>query len=328
MFYLSKKNLVELRLGSLFFGTGGGLSFADHGAVFTKALKTSAKIPVKKITEFAPGAILASVYGVGDPSKNTAKIPTLIKASVKKFQKLTGTKIDGLIPGEIGAEGQAFQTAAYLSLPVLDSDLVGGRAAPEIQLDVFSVFDLPITPVLGVSITGKSIFLEGRFPAQEIEKILRPFFADNGSSGILVGYAVKAGVYKRYGLKETLSKAMDIGRYLQEKNLGSLLKKYSGRKITQGLMKKTSVKSSAGFLKGQVEIGKYSVEIKNENMAVYMDKKKIAWAPDVIVLLDVKNTRPIHNTELHKYKNKEVALLHFPAVGYWKEKKNKKMWNV
>src|SRR3990167_11105206 len=87
MFYLSKKNLVELRLGSLFFGTGGGLSFADHGAVFTKALKTSAKIPVKKITEFAPGAILASVYGVGDPSTKHHQKTTFFKQLAEKNTK-------------------------------------------------------------------------------------------------------------------------------------------------------------------------------------------------------------------------------------------------
>ena len=222
---ITKGNIETYLKGSLFLGAGGGLPYEIHKKIFNDIFQNVNKINVASLDDFDSDDILVSAYGVGDPSIIPDNFSETIKTGFVKFQKLTGISIKGIIPGEIGAEGLAFQIERYTKLPVVDSDLVGGRAAPEIQLDVFSVFDLNIAPVLLVSVNGKSLFLEGEYNAIEIEKISRSFFADNGSSGVLMGYGISMGKYKQYAMKNTLSYAMQIGKLLDQKNLLILISK-------------------------------------------------------------------------------------------------------
>src|SRR3989338_753976 len=132
MWYISQENYESYILGSTFFATGGGLPPIQHAAMFRDLLKHTPALPVQACSDFDPQAFLVSVYGVGDPSQVAGSFDTLVRRAIDAYEQHTAIRIAGLIPGEIGAEVLAFQAAACLGLPVVDSDLVGGRAAPEV----------------------------------------------------------------------------------------------------------------------------------------------------------------------------------------------------
>jgi DUF917 family protein len=325
MFYLTEKNLQFLRLGSLLFGTGGGLPFSEHEKFFVSALSVKKRIPVKKISEFSENDFLVSAYGLGDPSLIPNGFKKILSKGIGEYQKLTGLKIKGLIPGEIGSEGMAFLVAAFIGLPVVDSDLVGGRAAPEIKLDCFSVFKKPITPLLGLTVSGKQIFLKEKTTAQKAEKIFRPFFQKNSGSGILIGYPIKAGEYQKIGMAGTISNTICAGKLLKEKKLDQLLEVFSGNLVGQEKILKAEFNSGSGFLEGQIYFPSFSIKVKNENLKIFQKNKPIANAPNLICLLD-KDFLPIHNTDLEKYLKKTVKIIVFKSQGYWQKKENKKRW--
>ncbi len=324
-FKLSKKNYQDYFLGSLYFGTGGGLSYEKNCSIAREFLESKGQITVKPILSFKKNDIVVSIYGVGDPSKTNIDFLKIIKKAYKKYHDLTKIKLAGIIPGEIGGEIISFQSAIALGLPVVDTDLVGGRAAPEIQFDAFTIFNKSLTPLLGYAENDKSIFFEGNFKAIEIENQLRLFFSKNKGSGLLIGYPIKIKELKNIVIPNTISNTFAFGKLLAKKNLEVALKLIGGRVVSKEKINEVTLQSKDGFFQGIIVLGDYQINVKNENMALLKNKKKIVSAPDLIMLVDEKN-KPIHNTEINKYINKKVTITATPTLGYWKDKKNRELW--
>jgi DUF917 family protein len=326
MFYLEKKNLESYLLGSLFFGTGGGFSYEKHLKVAKRVFKLKERIIIKDLNEFKDGDFLVSAYGVGDPSRAKTTTSQEWQSALFAYEQKTANKIKGIIPGEIGAEFLAMQAAASLNLPLVDTDLVGGRAAPEINLDCFGVFKKAITPILCILPNGKSIFLEGNFTSKEVENISRDFFDQGGGSGILVGYGCYVKDLKNFFIPSTISLTKQVGEYLEKKEINLILKKLEAKIVFSGKITKITLKSRNGFFSGHIDLGKFRVAVKNENIILFYGKKIIAQVPDLIVLLD-KELRPIHNSEIIKMVGEDVSAVKIPAQGYWRNKKGKKIWD-
>lgn len=304
--------------------TGGGPPYDIQRKMYRSLFAKKDRIQVREAKEFPLNARLVTSYGVGDASK-VHITPSLVQSALKEYEKFTKIRIQGIIPGEIGAEVLAIQTAAVAGIPVVDSDLVGGRSAPEIQMDTFSVHDLPVTPLLGASANNKNIFLSGKFSSKEVEIILRSFFKENTGDGLLVGYPIRARTYKRVGIQGTLSRAMRIGEYLARKDLKGLVEQFQMKIVGVERVQKVNLKSREGFLKGWITLERSKILVKNEHIALWQGTKKIIEAPDGIALLD-ESCNSIHNGSIKKYCGKKVTIATFKALGYWKDKRNKKFW--
>jgi DUF917 family protein len=326
MFYLEKKDLKSYLLGSLFFGAGGGFSYIKHLQVAKKVFQKNKKIIIKSLNEFSDDDFLVSAYGVGDPSRAKTTTAKEWQKAIFIYEQKVGQKIKGVVPGEIGAEFLAMQAAVSVNLPVVDADLVGGRAAPEINLDCFGVFKKLITPVLCVLPDGKSIFLEGNFNSKEIENISRVFFDQGGGSGILVGYGCRANDLKKIIISKTLSRTKEIGECLKKKDLALIINQLKAKIIFSGKIKKVKLESSDGFYVGNIFFEKYRMTVKNENISFFSGQKLIAQAPELIILLD-ENLKPIHNSEMNNNIGNTTSLLVAPADGYWQQARGREMWD-
>jgi DUF917 family protein len=324
---ITKENVASYVQGSVFFGTGGGLTPDLHQKIFQNILAQASSISAQSLENFPDEAVLVSAYGVGDSSKIPNNFVSKAQEAFMKYKKMTGVDVAGIIPGEIGAEGLAFQLGIGVNLPVVDADLVGGRAAPEIQLDMFSVFDLSITPVLLYAMNDKSIFLEGAFDAQELEITARNFFAHNGESGLLIGYGMTVDEYKKYAMQRTLSRALQIGELLVNNNIDELINSTGGKIIGKCKVLSVNLASEKGFLKGEIVLEIGVVKVKNENIAFVDKKGLLIEAPDSLMLVDDRGN-PIHNAQINKMVGQRVILVHLPAQGYWKSEKSKKLWKT
>ncbi len=322
---ITKKNIDLYLKGSQFLATGGGLPLHIHKQIFDQILTQKNEISPISIGELSDDDYLISAYGVGDPSIIPADFGRVVINAFQKYRKLTQKKIKGIIPGEIGAEGLAFLISQITDIPVVDADLVGGRAAPEIQLDVFSVYDLSITPVLLVAMNGKSIYLEGKFLAQEIEKISRDFFAQNGSSGILIGYGISSKEFFKYAITGTLTYALQIGRFLEKNDIVGLVNLCGGAILCVTKIQGVDLKSVSGFSRGNIVCTDGTMFVKNENI-VFLDLQERPYtAPDILMFVDDCGM-PIHNTCMESYVGKYVMLIHVPAAGYWALQKARGLW--
>lgn len=320
MFFVTKNNMPYLLGGSSLLATGGGLPALEHEKIFRDALRYRSRIQVKSIGEFSSKDVLVSVYGVGNPAQVRGSVSSLVADTVSLFEKYNKLSVAGFIPGEIGAEGMAFFAAAVTGLPVVDSDLVGGRAAPEMQMDVFSVFGKSIVPLVGNSNMGQHIVLDGNYTASEVEDLIRFFFADRANMGVVMGYPITAGNYLTIGAKGTISRAMKIGQALAMPAVSidallSILGK--GTILAKEELKKVNLRNVGGFLQGDLDFKTVRVMVKNENVACIRGNKYIARVPDLIMLIDTGTFEPLHNAGIRKSIGHNVIVMSCKAEEYW-----------
>ncbi len=325
MFILSAENFKPFLTGSLLFGTGGGLPFGVHEDMMRAALVLCPEIEVLRPDEFAPDEFLITVYGVGDPATATAALGDLVATAFPRFQKLTGMMPSGIVPGECGAEGVAFLAAAALDLPVVDADLVGGRAAPLVSLDVFGAFELPITPVLAVSASGKELLFSGPITPQEIEIQLRSFASGSGGSVLLVGYPIKAGAFASMAISGTMARNLAVGELLAAGDMVKAVRRAGGRVVAQATLTAIDLNSADGFFQGTITLGPYTIKIKNEHLVLIKGKRKVVIAPDLVALIDEDGV-PLHNTDASKRIGAKFSIVKIPATGYWEDPRKRALW--
>lgn len=298
-----------------------------HQKIAESALRIRKKIKIVSASDLSEDTLLITAYGLGNPQFANRIRPATATSALRRFESIVQKPIGGIICGEIGAEGLAFQIAAILDLPVIDSDLVGGRAAPEIQLDAFGFYKKAITPVF-VAIDEKTFyFWERALSATAIELQARRFVSAHGGSGVLLGYPTSAGEFARISAPGTLTLALEVGKLLLAQNLKKVLELMRGHIEAQVIIEAVNLADSGGFLTGHIRFSKdYVVTVKNELLVLSKDKKIITRVPEYIVLLD-ENCRPIHNTDVRRFVGKNIYIVTAPARYYWSTPRGRRMWS-
>lgn len=326
MWYITKDNYNAYVLGSTFFATGGGLPPDKHAAMFRDMLARAQRLPVRACEEFHEDDILVSLYGIGDPSLVDDEFKKSIDAALNQWERRGCARIAGFIPGEVGAEADVCYAALSLGVPVVDSDLVGGRAAPEVQMDAFSVFARPVTPALVVDTDGSSLMLSEPISGTEVERRARAFLASRSNNGVLIGYAITAGEYRAIGMRGTLSRALAVGKALEKNDLEQALHICSGSIVARERLNKVDLQSGGGFLKGILTFDNHMIRVKNEHIVLERNGTVLVSAPDFIAVMSAEG-KPIHNAEISRCTGHNLLIITVPAQGYWKEKKNRMHWN-
>jgi len=325
MWCITKENYHDYLLGSVFFATGGGLPPQEHEKMFADLLGKNQHLFVKQCSEFAPSDILASVYGVGDPSRVTGRFDVLVENAIAEYERLTGMRIAGLIPGEIGSEALAFQAGACRGLAVVDSDLVGGRAAPEIEMDVFNVFSIPITPILAMDMNGSSFVISQPISSKEIEDRVRSFLRERSNNGVIVGYAITAGEYGQKGIPCTLSHTRDVGVFLGRGDISSAFQLCGAQTIAKEKLISADLRSGGGFLSGILRFENHLIRVKNENIVLEKEGRTVVSAPDLFCVMREDGV-PLHNAEIKNHEGETLSIITVPAQGYWKEEHHRILW--
>src|SRR4029078_1900476 len=142
-------SLEDLAIGAGILGTGGGGN-PYYGMLHAKRLiEEGATVAVIPPDEVPDNARVVSVGSMGAPTVSFERIHRGDEALValRTLETYVGASATHLIPGEIGGANsmRPLVVAAQTGLPVVDGDGMG-RAFPEIQMDTFSIYGVPIAP--------------------------------------------------------------------------------------------------------------------------------------------------------------------------------------
>jgi len=302
---INKSNIETYLLGASVYACGGGIP-SDKA----KEMFGDSEIQVKPIEEFKADDYLMSVYGIGSVSdtKQDVDFSALAKDAIIKLEDLTQSKCKGLIPGEIGGEMAAFVVASKLGLPVLDSDLVGGRAAPEVTMDAYTINYFPVSPAILVLANGKSYELAEPLPGSRVENWSRNILSKEKSPGVLAGYAKPICVLQNILTPGTISTTMKRG---QNMSIRQLDKKEI---VTNGKVVKVKLKDDEGFLTGYVELDNgIRLILKNEILGILEDNKLIKNAPDIICAFC--DDKPLHSTNIKQGQN--ITVISLKPIEQW-----------
>lgn len=332
---LSRQDLIDLVNGAAIFSAGGGGS-PEEGYKIVDGLSSqgfpvnmvdSSEVPSGfKVVNFAcVGATAAVGYDSG------AAVKTL-----RALEEYVGFKAFAIVPVELGGFNTlaAVDVAARCGVPVVDAD-GAGRAVPEVHLKVYTIDDIPLTPMCVADIHAKNIVIvRETSDARAAERIARILATEWGHSAYTARRILTAKQVRTSPIQRSLSKAIRIGRILREADnpIKGVLAETGGIKLFEGTVELVHKDTKEGFTFVTVRLkgtGNFSGEVfelkaKNEVLVAYRNGKLAAIAPDIITPVDPATCRCV--TAERIVEGDKLAVLGLPAPEKWRTKKGLKLW--
>ncbi len=233
----------------------------------------------------------------------------------------------GILPGEIGIESLVLEMAEMLDLPILDGDIVGGRAVPEIQDDIFYIDNIKTTPAICINLKKEILIIDNTKNLKKIENIVRNFAVLSKSPVILIDHIACRNNFKRISLG-TFSRSIKLGEKIKNRtnreSLREILSFNNAKIIAEGKIISITKGNHGGFLEKIIKGKNWHVIVKNEYLAVFVNNKLISSIPDMIVLIDKKNGKPLHNTFIKK--GDKIWIVSIKGFKKWYTKKGLKIF--
>ncbi len=326
---------MDLVDGAAIFSAGGGgnpeAGYKIVNALFSQKyivkLVTSSEVPFEaKVVNFAcVGATTTIEYDS--------------EAAVKTFKALkehAGFSVFATIPVELGGFNTlaAVDVAARSGIPVVDAD-GAGRSVPEVHLKVYTIDDIPLTPMVVADLHAKNIVIvKETVDSKAAERIARILAAEWNQSAYTARRILTGGQVKMSPIQHSLSKSMRIGKILRKavEPVKAVLKETGGFKLFEGIADSVERKTEAGFtftnvkLRGTQDYAKSTFEFKakNEVLIAYKDEKLAAIAPDIITPANPNTGKCITAEKIEN--GDKLAILGLPAPEKWRTRKGLELW--
>ena len=309
------EDIEDLARGAAFLGSGGGGDPYIGRLMAEYAVREFGMPQIISVDDLDADTNVFPVAMVGAPTvmveKGTSGAD--IDLSVNRLASIIGKKPDAITPIEIGGINSMLPivAAARLGLPLVDCDGMG-RAFPEIQMVTFNVYGVSATPAVIVNEHLDTVIVETGGDAKRAEGLIRVAAIQMGLSVMFSGYPLNGQQVKDYGVKGTLSLALNIGRairrgrsegnpfesllaYLRSTEYFNRCKVLFDGKVTDVMRETTK-----GFAMGHCEIRNMDdesdsilIQFQNENLLAKRNGKTVAVVPDLISVVDGETADPI-----------------------------------
>jgi len=332
---LSAQDLADLVDGAAIFSAGGGGDpSVGHNIVetltqrrFSAHLIDPLEVPDNEmVINFACVGATASVAYHGDAALKT----------LTTLEEFLGKKAYAVIPVELGGFNTvaAVDVAARRGIPVVDAD-GAGRAVPEVHLKVYTLDDIPLTPMTITDIDAQNVVLiKQTLDSKAAERIARTLAAEWGQTAYTARRVLTGAQVKTSPVLGTLSNAMRIGMLLRKAvdPLNAVLKETHGFKLFDGVVNTVEHETKGGFtwttaiLSGthENEGSKFELKAKNEVLIGYKDEKLAAIAPDIITPVHAETCKCVPAEKIKK--GDKLAVIGIPAHKKWRTLKGLELW--
>ncbi len=326
---LDKNQINASVRGSSILSTGGGGSIKD-AFILTQKIDS---VKLIKLDDLMSDDYIFTVFAVGSIS-NDDNIEPFIENIIKAkngLEKYLNIKFRGIVPVEIGpcSIAETFYISSLTGIPVVDSDIVGGRCSPEIFLETISLNpDIKRSPLICVTKTSFSDVINDS-DAFRLENLFREISCNEKSYVYVVGYPMKIKDIFSLLNKNSLSTCISIGL---SKNISEILKLTDGVLSFYGNIVSIDKSENLGFLEGDISIkglGEFSerkmkIYFKNENLISWINEDIVTTCPDLISILD-ENNIGINNADIKEGQN--VSILAIPSIDLWRSPNGLKLFS-
>jgi uncharacterized protein len=328
MWMVDEDRLESIAIGAGILGTGGGGNPYYGKLHARRLLRDGYEMPVVSPDEVPDDALVVSVGGMGAPTVGVERISRGDEplVALRALEKHIGGKATHLIPSEIGGGNSTrpMVIAALAGLPVVDADGMG-RAFPELQMDTFSIYGVPITPAALADIYHNVTLFPYLQDALTLERYARAVTIQMGGSAGYAFPAMSGADAKRTGIPMTLSLAAEIGdavrraRSVHDDPAQAVLEVSGGGVLFSGKVIDVQRRMAAGFARGSLKLegtGEFrgsamDIDFQNENLIARREGVPFAVVPDLICIVDHATAEPV-TTEVIRY-GLRVTVLGIPA---------------
>ncbi|MEM3783503.1 MAG: DUF917 domain-containing protein [Candidatus Bathyarchaeia archaeon] len=332
---LSCQDLIDLVEGAAIFSAGGG-GDPEAGYKIVKELSLH-KIPVKIVdpSEVPHGAKVVNFACVGATTAIDYDSEAAVK-TLRVLEEYAGFQAFAIIPVELGGFNTlaAVDVAARCGIPVVDAD-GAGRSVPEVHLKVYTIDDIPLTPMAVADIHAENmVIVKETRDARAAERIARVLAAEWEHSAYTARRILNAEQVKASPVQRSLSKAMKTGKILRETKdpVKNIMEETGGCKLFEGVVNFVEKETKEGFtfvtvrLEGAGGFASKTFEFKakNEVLIAYRNGKLAAIAPDIITPVHPKTGKCITAEKI--VKGQRLAVLGLPAPEKWRTSKGLELW--
>lgn len=309
MRYLSEQSIEDIASGAGILGAGGG-GDPHLGTILARsAIREHGSVPIVTMSEVADDALIVPVAMMGAPTVSNEKLASLdgMVAAVEAISSGLSKKATHIIAAEVGGINSLLPVAvaAELGLPLVDADLMG-RAFPELQMAIPSLYGVSASPVAMTDERGNSLILR-TVNNEWTERLARVVTTEMGASSLLSLYAMsgeqahESVVLGSLTLSETLGRARREARASNEDPVAAVMNVIGGRRLITGKLTDLDRRTIGGFSRMESLIegvgadrgSMLSIRSQNEHLLAELDGAVAASTPDLIIVLDSVSGDPI-----------------------------------
>jgi DUF917 family protein len=239
---------------------------------------------------------------------------------------------------EIGSEINAVWTASQKDLAIVDSDMVGGRAVPEEQMDIYGINDRSSAPVVVVNDRSDILVVEKTHDPAIMEQVYRSFAIASGGYCYIASRPIQCNDAIQFMPSGTISRSIIVGRRIlksrtAQRIVDSLQNICDSRLLARGRITEKRVVDDPGFLSGSIRISgsglfsdsSFTIHYRNENVVLLRGFECICSVPDLISVVNSESLMPMTNSSLSE--GTEVLVFGTPALPLWKTERGVALLN-
>ncbi|MCP2166391.1 DUF917 domain-containing protein [Goodfellowiella coeruleoviolacea] len=319
---LTEEHLADLARGAALLGTGGGGDPHVGQLLVRQAIREHGPVLVLDPTEVADDALVIPTAQMGAPTVVFEKLPagTEPVAALRALEYHLDRTADATMPIECGGINSMIPllVGALTGLPVVDADGMG-RAFPELQMETFSVYGVPGSPMAIAGEGGETVVIDTRADNARMEWLARGVTVRLGGVAHIAEYAMSGADVRRTAIPRTLSLALSVGRAIREARQANtdpvarlaevLADTLYGhlRVLFRGKVVDVERRTEAGFARGRARVaamggatGQLELVFQNEHLVALVDGEVRCVVPDLVCVLDAEQAEPI-TTESLRY---------------------------
>jgi uncharacterized protein len=311
---LGLEHLKDLARGAAILGTGGGGDPFIGRLLVEQAIREHGPVTVLDPSELADDAFVIPTAQMGAPTVIVEKIPrgTEPEMALHALETRLGRTADATMPIECGGINSMIPllVAARTGLPVVDADGMG-RAFPELQMETFSVYGVPGSPMAIAGESAETVVIDTGTDNRRMEWLARGITIRLGGVAHIAEYSMTGEQVRRTAVPRTLSLGLALGRAVREaretnadpvRALSEALAPtlyHTLRVIFRGKVVDVERRTLEGFARGQATfVGfegdtRMQVQFQNENLVARVDGSVRCVVPDLICVLEADTGEPI-----------------------------------
>ncbi|HEY0247624.1 MAG TPA: DUF917 domain-containing protein [Gryllotalpicola sp.] len=328
-------DLPALALGATLLGTGGGGDPLIGRLLVEAAMREHGPVTVLDPDELDDDMLVIPTAQMGAPTVVLERIPAGPEplAALRRLEAHRGQKAAATMPIECGGINSMIPllVGATGGLPVVDADGMG-RAFPELQMETFSVYGVPGSPLAIADELGHTVLIDAGTDNRQMEWLARGVTIRLGGVAYIAEYAMTGRQVKDTAVPRTLSLALGIGRAILDARRShrdpfEALAEAFGRTIYthlrelfHGKVVDVERRTTEGFARGRARIqamtggSELEISFQNENLVALRDGEQLAIVPDLICVLDEDTAEPVTTERLRYGQRVRVVGVSTPAL--------------
>jgi uncharacterized protein len=326
--WVDADTLESIAIGAGILGTGGGGNPYNGKLQVRHLIEQHGPVRIVLPESVPDDAMVVSVGGMGAPTVSIERIPRGDESVValRALERFQGKQTEFLVPGEIGGSNsmRPMSVSLLTGLPVIDGDAMG-RAFPELQMDTFSIYGVPVAPAALADPHHNTVIWQQVKDPLTLERQARAVTIQMGGSAGFAFPMMSGAELKRTIIPMTMTFARRIGdavrsaRKMHRDPVEEVVKQCGGQMLFAGKIVDVERRMSAGFARGSLVLEglsdyraqRMAIDFQNENLIARRDGEVVAIVPDLICIVDRDTAEPV-TTEVLRY-GLRVAVLGIPA---------------